>query len=125
MPRPKTGYKISDGTDVPGVTTITDRFLDRKPLMQWAFRQGASGAPSLYTKMEQAGLIGTCVHGMIEMDLRGERDEKIFDYARDVLPEKEERDKAHKSFDAFRMWKMQFSFRVVEQEVSLVSEKWK
>jgi hypothetical protein len=124
MPRPLGGYKLANGTEVPGVTTITDRFLDRKALMFWAFKQGKSGANSLYDKMEQAGLIGTCVHGMIELDLRGARDEVIFEYARDVLPGID-RDKAKKSFDAYRMWKLQFSFRVTAQEVSLVSEKYK
>lgn len=124
MPRPKDGYKLKDGTIVPGVTDVTGRFMDRKALMFWAFKQGASGAKTLYEKRDEAAAIGTCVHDMITMDLRGDRDEIIFDFCRDALAQKQ-RDQAKRSFDAFRMWKFQFSFRVVRQEISLISEKWK
>ena len=126
MPRPKDGYRLKDGSEVPGVTSVTNRFMDRSALMHWAFKQGKSGAATLYQKMHDGAEVGTCVHDMIAYDLQGKTDEVIFAYAKNMmLPDEKKLDQAMMSFHAYRAWKLQFSFRVVEQEVSLVSEKHK
>jgi hypothetical protein len=69
MPTPKEGYRLPDGTPVPGTTTIIGRFKDSGPLLYWAFNRGKSGATRLYD--DTATDIGTQVHAMVEADLHG------------------------------------------------------
>lgn len=69
--RPKGGYQLKDGTKVPGVTTITNRFKDSGGLMFWAFEQGASGADTLYEKRDEAADVGSFVHARWEAQLSG------------------------------------------------------
>jgi len=57
--RPKGGYKLADGTKIPGVTTIIGRFKDSAALMFWAFAQGKAGKEKLYDDAEKAAEIGT------------------------------------------------------------------
>jgi hypothetical protein len=69
MPTPKEGYKLADGTPVPGTTTIISRFKDSGPLLFWAFKRGKEGAVRLYD--DTATDIGTHVHACVEADLHG------------------------------------------------------
>jgi len=90
MPRPRTPYKLEDGTVVPGVTTITGRFKDSGGLIYWAWTQGRDGKDLRETK-DKAADVGTLVHGMVEERLRGhdpvawlagyDRTSEIFDRA--------------------------------------------
>ena len=71
MPTPRAGYRLADGTKVPGVTTILGRWKDSGGLLQWAFKQGQSGARTLYEERDKAADIGTLAHAMVEHRLTG------------------------------------------------------
>lgn len=120
MPRPKDGYKLKDGTKVPGVGDITGRYADKGALITWAFRQGKAGEATLYGERDRAADIGTAVHDMIDMELEG-RSNQIDARASQLNPET--RDKAMKAFGAFIAWRRQYQIKVVASEVSLVSEQ--
>jgi hypothetical protein len=70
MPHPKAGYRLADGSEVPGVTSINSRFGDKGALLFWAFKRGKDGAARLYDDTSAMD-IGTCVHSMVEADLHG------------------------------------------------------
>jgi hypothetical protein len=123
MPTPKEGYRLADGTRVPGVTTVIGRFKDSGALMQWAFKQGKEGKRSLYEEAEKAADIGTCAHGLVELHI-GNADAFSLDrYAKDALPDEDMRKKAWTAFNSYLKWAENFKVRVVEQECLLVSEK--
>ena len=75
MPHPKSGYKLKDGSKVPGVTTIIGRFKDSGGLLWWAFEQGKSAErgeiSSLYDKRDEAADAGTLAHSMVEAHIDG------------------------------------------------------
>ena len=61
MSRPKGGYKLADGTKVPGVTTVIGKLKDAGPLMYWAWQQGVEGKDFRETR-DAAASAGTVVH---------------------------------------------------------------
>lgn len=68
--RAHTIYKTSDGTRVPGATTITG-LLAKPFLITWANRLGLEGIDSTKYRDEAAD-IGTLAHAMIQSHLQGE-----------------------------------------------------
>jgi len=73
------GYKLADGTKVPSVTTIL-KIKDPGALLNWAYKTGrAHGVLEGAGKEAPAGLydgndalpIGTCVHEMCEVFVKG------------------------------------------------------
>ncbi len=76
MAHPKGGYRTTDGTKVPGVTTILGRFKDSGGLLWWAFEQGKAAQRgeinSLYDKRDSAAEAGTIAHDLVEMHIKGE-----------------------------------------------------
>jgi hypothetical protein len=125
MPTPKDGYFDKAGTRVPGTTTIIGRFKNSSALMFWAFKQGKSGARTLYEKAEEAAEIGTVAHGMVEMHIKGCSDKDIQIYLEDALIDPGMCAKAATAFASYRSWIKNFSVQIVEQEIQLVSEKYK
>jgi hypothetical protein len=123
MPRPKLGYFLKDGTKVPGVTDITGRFMDKGGLMHWAFQQGKKGMKSLYEKRDEAGEIGTIVHGMAELALKGRCHDEIQAYAQTAMPDLAMRRRAQSLFDQFDDWRGTYRVTPYKQETSLVSER--
>lgn len=121
MPRPKDGYRNAAGLPVPGTSDINGRFMDRSRLLYWAFNRGKSGAAKLYDN--DAVDIGTCVHAMAELDMKGETEESIRFYLAATLRDPDQREKASNAFDAFRQWRQEFHVSALHQEVSLVSER--
>ena len=116
MARPYQGYKNSAGEKVPGVTTIIGRFKESGGLLQWAFKQGQSGAPSLYTERDKAAEAGTLAHDMIEANILG--------IERNLSAEPEIMAKAHNAFQQFIEWRDQTKLEIVATEKSYVSEKY-
>lgn len=125
MPTPKNGYFLKDGSKVPGTTTIIGRFKESGGLLQWAFQQGKAGKTRLYEEAEKAADIGTCAHGMVELRIKGSPDREIAGYAEMTLPDPEMREKAWSAFSAYESWAKNFSVRVIDQEMPLVSEKYR
>lgn len=121
MPRPSQGYTNSAGVQIPGCSDITGRFKNRGALMFWAFKRGREGHTELYDR--SALDIGTAVHTMAELDMKGEPDEAIKFYLEATLRDPEHIEKARTAFAAFRKWRAEFAVEPHVQEISLVSEK--
>jgi len=121
MPRPKDGYKNHAGQSIPGTGDINGRFMDRSRLLFWAFARGKQGHAKLY---DNAALdIGTAVHTMAELDMKGQPQRDIDFYLNATLSDAEQKTKASAAFAAFRQWREAFHVRAYMQEISLVSEK--
>ena len=110
--RPR-AYLLADGSRVPSVTTVLNRWKESGGLLQWAFQRGKSGAESLYE--DRAPLdIGTLVHSCVEADIHGAPHPVI-------PPEYEER--VISAYSAWRDWWNGTPFEIVATEVPLVSER--
>jgi hypothetical protein len=119
MPRPKNGYVNAAGQPIPGTHDPISRYMDQTALKIWAHKQGLAGLP-LY---QRAAIdIGSAVHGMAELDLKGRPDREIEAYAHEVLTVPDQLRKAFTSFEAFRRWREQCHVRAIAQECPLVSE---
>lgn len=125
MPTPKEGYHLADGSKVPGTTTVIGRFKDSGGLMQWAFKQGKSGAPHLYAEAEKAADIGTAAHCMVEMSIKGSDDVGISAYVIKTLPDEGMQKQAWSAYRAFQAWAKNFNVQWHETELKLVSEQYR
>jgi hypothetical protein len=121
MPRPASGYKTGAGLQVPGTSDIIKRFMNRDALLYWAFNRGKAGHAKLYD--DSVLDIGTAVHTMAELDMKGESAADIEFYLAATLRDEDHRDKARGAFSAFRQWRAEFAVEAERQEISLVSEK--
>jgi hypothetical protein len=123
MPTPKAGYFLADGSRVPGTTTIIGRFKDSAGLMHWAFKQGKAGKARLYEEAEKAADIGTLAHAMVEDHIKGNDPYALL---AGMCPDDEDmRQKAQSAFKAYLAWESMTKLRVVDQELQLISEKYK
>ena|SRR3990167_910288 len=116
MSRPKGGYKLADGTKVPGVTTVIGKLKDAGPLMYWAWQQGVEGKDFRETR-DAAASAGTVVHAMVENYLRGTVPETALNGVGAEIASK-----ASSAYLGFLEWAEQTKLRVIEPELSLVSE---
>ena len=71
--RAHTRYRLADGTQVPGVTTITGLLDDGKSerLARWANNLGLQGIDSTRYR-DAAADVGTCAHRLIQAHWQGE-----------------------------------------------------
>jgi hypothetical protein len=114
MPRPSDGYRNAAGKQVPGVHDITNAYVPKPALVGWAYGRGKAGLP-LY---EQNTLdIGSTVHAMAELDLRG-RPAAIIS----GLTGEDSRAKAWLAYEAFCVWRESNSVRPIAHEITIVSE---
>lgn len=116
MGRPTQGYKNAAGDRIPGTTTIIGRFKDSGGLLHWAFKQGQSGAPTLYAERDKAAEAGTLAHDMIEARVLG-HDQPSFSGPKEIF------DRAVNAFNQFVEWQEQTKIEIVATEKSYVSEK--
>jgi hypothetical protein len=116
MGRPTQGYRNSAGEKIPGTTTIIGRFKDSGGLLHWAFKQGQSGAPSLYAERDKAAEAGTLAHDLIEAEILGKPMDP-FTIETDI------QQKASNAFQQFLEWREQTKIEIVATEKSYVSEK--
>lgn len=118
MARPSSGYRLRDGTPVPGVTTIIGRYKDAGGLLWWAFRQGQAGKQHLYEGADRAREVGTVAHEMVEQYTRGvPRDAWVLSSAAPEIVAA-----AEVALCAYTQWAAGNRIEIVAQEVSLVSE---
>lgn len=113
--RPKAGYRLADGSRVPGVTTIVGRFKDSGGLIYWAWDQGRNGKDFRETR-DAAAEAGGIAHDLIEADIHRRPTPLFVGVTQDLL------NLAHTAFDAYQEWRTQVNLEVLETEVPLVSE---
>lgn len=106
-------YRTKDGTRVPGVTTLLGRFKESGPLLQWAFKQGQSGARSLYEKRDEAAEVGSVVHDIVEAEIHG-RDVPTYPL--------EMAERVQSALSAWHRWRDANRMEIVATEVPYVSE---
>lgn len=129
MARPKLGYRLADGTPVPGTTSIISRFKDSGALLHWAFGQGKAAQRgeiiSLYDKRDEAAEAGTLAHAMVEahivlkMGREGEQPELVLYGVDEKIAIQ-----ARAAFKAYLSWESMTKLVIVEQEMQLVSEQY-
>ena len=117
MPHPTGGYKNSKGDKIPGVTTIIGRFKESGGLIRWAYNRGKDGL-ELYESRDKAAELGTIVHSMVEAYINCE---PWGDLTKELSPEDYE--SVISAFTAFQEWFESNKFKVIEQEVKLISEE--
>jgi hypothetical protein len=113
MPTPKAGYHLKSGEKVPGVTTIIGGQLawSKPALLYWAWDQGRQGKDFRETK-DDAADVGTRVHALIEMEMRGQTPTEIpVDCESSLL--------------AFYEWREAFRLQCTGSEIALTSEKYR
>jgi hypothetical protein len=114
--RPYTGYKNAAGEKIPGTTTVIGRFKESGGLLQWAFKQGQSGAVTLYEERDKAAEAGTIAHDMIECAIL-KRDRPAFTCAAELLT------KAENAYQQFVEWREQTRIEIIATETAYVSER--
>jgi hypothetical protein len=114
--RPEGGYRLKDGTRVPGVTTISGKLKSADALMAWAWREGQAGRDYKATAALAADA-GTLAHQAVEAWIRKQPYE--------MTGEPQVVQRAQTAVEAFHRWAAQTNLQIVEPEVSLVSELYK
>ncbi len=117
MGRPPDGYRLKDGTRVPGVTTVIGRFKDSGGLIHWAWQQGIAGV-DYRARTESAATAGTYAHELIDAFIH-KREPMLTCTDPELIA------LAEKGFGAFKTWASQSRMEIVETETPLVSEEWR
>lgn len=110
--RAHTRYELTDGTKVPGVTTVLG-ILNKPALVIWANRLGLQGIDSSKYRDEMAD-IGTLAHKMI-LDYFNKADTDTTDYSKSQI------DLAENCLLSFWEWEKQHTIEVIMAEAQLVS----
>jgi hypothetical protein len=123
MATPTHGYKLN-GERIPGTTTVIGRFKESGGLLQWAFKQGQSGASNLYENRDKAADIGTAAHSMIEAHING--GDTLAALAEFNLPD-EDYAKAQNAFKQYLQWEKLTNLKFISkyQEIQLISPEYK
>ena len=108
-----TRYKLADGTQVPGSTTITG-ILAKPALIPWANRLGLQGIDSTKYR-DEAGIIGTLAHYLIQCHIQ-KTEPDLSGYAPDQI------DAAENAVISYYEWEGQRNVTPILCEVPLVSE---
>jgi hypothetical protein len=119
MPRDtRKGYKLKDGTPVPGVTSILG-ILAKPFLIPWANRMGLQGINTEEFTNQQKR-IGTLIHEAIHDDLKG----KPVSFAPADRPDYagNELTRGRMGFDAYLAWKAKHKIEPLILEAPFVSE---
>ena len=123
MAHPKGGYRTAENKRVPGVTTIIGRFKDSGGLLYWAFAQGQSAERGeitrLYDKRDEAATAGTLAHSMVEASILGNAVDDVLKGAT-----REIKAQAEQAFRSYQKWESMTNLHIIDQEMSLVSEKY-
>lgn len=113
---PAIKYLNADGKPLKGVTTILN-VLAKPALIGWAYNQGKAGVP-LYESRDKAATAGTLAHLYVENHLKGLTDPSKEGIPTDIV------EKAESCYLAFLEWEKAHSFKMVNSELSLVSEEY-
>jgi len=120
MGRPKSGYRLKDGSKAIGVTTPIGRFKDSGGLLHWAFEQGRAAERgeinALYDKRDEAASAGTLAHSMVEHRIKGFDAPDLSKASEEVIKQ------ATQGFENYLNWASNNKIEIIRQETSLVSE---
>lgn len=125
---PTQPYFSGTGQRLPGVTTVIGNIgWNRDNLMAWSNREGLAGRnirDRFTTASKSAADVGTCVHQMIESEIRGDEVPKLA--AADLLNAltEPEREKAKMGFGGFLRWRKQTRVVLVATELAIIDEDW-
>jgi len=108
-------YELSDGTKVPGVTTVLG-VLNKPALVKWANNLGLQGIDSSKYRDEMAD-IGTLAHQMI-VDYFNKRETDTSDYSEKQI------DLAENCLLSFWEWEKGHKIEVIMAEAQLVSSQY-
>lgn len=108
-----TRYKLADGTQVPGTTTITG-ILAKPALIKWANNLGLRGIDSTKYR-DEAGVIGTLAHYLIQCHIQ-QTEPDLSGYAPDQI------DAAENAVISYYEWEAQHNPKPIHCEIPLVSE---
>jgi hypothetical protein len=130
MGRPAIGYYTKAGERVPSVTEVLSKFKNADPLVNWAFKLGkeagiasAQGRPaprSAHEVKTQAGQAGNIAHDMIEAWWKSEP--YVYEGVKLAAGIME---RAVRGFENAMQWIVNSKYKIVDTEVSLVSEQHK
>lgn len=109
-------YRLSDGTLVPGVTTIVG-MLNKPQLVSWANRLGLQGIDSATYTAAAAGA-GTCAHEMIQAIVGGPEVD-LTKYSGEEIAQ------AQNAVEKFKTWLGSHEMETQAIEMQLVSEKYR
>jgi hypothetical protein len=117
MPTPREGYKLADGTKVPGVTTVIGNCLgwNKGALMWWANQEGLAGR-NHRDSSQAAADAGTLAHAMVEAHIHG------VPFVAPIGTDPAQLAKASVAFGAYREWESDTRLQIVATEIKLVSE---
>jgi hypothetical protein len=115
---PTSPYTLTDGTPIPGVTTVIGASLgwSKGALMYWAWQEGKAGRDYRKTQKDAADA-GTIAHGMVEAAIHG----RAYTLPTDATDEQLRQ--ARLSFAAWDEWATSSRLTMVATEVKLVSER--
>lgn len=121
MAHPKGGYRLANGDRCPGVTTVIGRFKESGGLMYWAWDQGRNGFDFRETR-DAAAEAGTIAHALVEYHITGKSDQDVAQLIENQRVEKEILEKANQAYNNYLHWEKLTKLKVVQTEMSLVSE---
>jgi len=112
---PKINYRNADGQALCGVTTVLNNNFswNKGALIGWAYNRGKAG---LSLRDQDALDIGTITHQWVEHDI------KCKEFKMPDIPI-EMKEKIENAFMGYLEWKDQVKFKLVQSELSLVSEE--
>jgi hypothetical protein len=106
-------YVLPDGSEIPSVTTIINRFQESGGLIHWAWKIGKSGGDYREASQGEAS-VGTHVHRVVEWDILGR-----------IVPTIDipalYRDRVKQSFESYLSWKNHTRLEMIRSEVRLIS----
>jgi hypothetical protein len=119
LARPKGGYQLADGTDVPGTTTAIKTLSESEGLIHWAWKLGMQKI-NYKDVRNKAADVGTITHDLIEQHLTGGPEPESAQNAR-----RNDYEKACRAFNAWREWLDTHDIHVEAFERPLVSERYR
>jgi len=118
MARPEGGYRLKDGTSVPGVSTVAKIGQDMGGLQWWIWNEGREGRSFEETKKKAANT-GTIAHDMVDCWIHKRP------WLRPEWATDEQVAQAGVAFSAFLRWAEGNQFVITHTELTLVSETYR
>jgi hypothetical protein len=111
-------YKTTNGTIVPGTTTVIGASLGwgKDRLIGWAFKRGKEGHKNLRDEVDAACQAGTLAHAAAEAHIKGLPDPPTKEIDPAIVK------KARRAFEAYMKWVDMTKLKLYGSEIPLVSE---